>query len=592
MKNRNRDGLATANQAVQVISPEHQEIKLLRTSHLEDLQKARQDVQGFRTDLRMTALIECRKMTSPTGLEIGGRNALVTIGLVILMISLPETHPPGNHQRVLPVALVALVMIPQTEIVPIALIVLLLLRQRQQSRHDTQLNIQMNRRTTSRDNLLTNQDAPETCRDGREMINLGVLETRSQGVLGMTSQGVLGMTSQVVLGMTSPDVLVMTSQVVLGMTSQVVLGMTSQDAPVISQDVPVMKNLVDLATNHQMTDLRGGRQRVLQDALVDLVMILQIEIVPIAQINTLQQQGQLSRLDTQLNTQMNQRTTSRGNLLTNRGAPETSRDGREMINLGVLETRSQGVLGRTSRSVREMISQVVLTMTSPDVLVMKSQVVLGMTSQDAPVISQDVPVMKDLVGLATNHQMTDLRGGRQRVLQDALVDLVMILQTEIVPIALIVLLLLRQRQLSLHDTQLNIQMNRRTTSRSNLLTNRGAQETSRDGREMINLGVLETRSQGVLGMTSQSVLEMTSQSILGMTSQGVLGMTSQDALMISQDVPVMKNLVGLATDHQMTDLRGGRQRVLQDALVDLVMILLTEIVPIAPINTPPQQEQL
>ena len=125
------------------------------------------------------------------------------------------------------------------------------------------------------------------------MINLGVLETRSQGVLGMTSQGVLGMTSQVVLGMTSPDVLVMKSQVVLGMTSQVVLGMTSQDAPVISQDVPVMKNLADLATNHQMTDLRGGRQRVLQDALVDLVMILLTEIVPIAPINTPPQQEQL-----------------------------------------------------------------------------------------------------------------------------------------------------------------------------------------------------------------------------------------------------------------------------------------------------------
>ena len=120
---------------------------------------------------------------------------------------------------------------------------------------------------------------------------------------------------------------------------------------------------------------------------------------------------------------MNRRTTSRGNLLTNLGAPETSRDGREMINLGVLETRSQGVLGMTSQSVLEM------------------------TSQDAPVISQDVPVMKDLLGLATNHQMTDLRGGRQRVLQDALVALVMILQTEIVPIARIVTLQLRQRHL-------------------------------------------------------------------------------------------------------------------------------------------------
>ena len=87
-----------------------------------------------------------------------------------------------------------------------------------------------------------------------------------------------------------------------------------------------------------------------------------------------------------------------------------------MINLGVLETRSQDVLGMTSQSV------------------------LGMTSQDAP-------VMKDLLGLATNHQMTDLRGGRQRVLQDALVALVMILQTEIVPIALIVTLQLRQRHL-------------------------------------------------------------------------------------------------------------------------------------------------
>ena len=223
---------------------------------------------------------------------------------------------------------------------------------------------------------------------------------------------------------------------------------------------------------------------------------------------------------------------------------------------------SQDALDTKGRDVREMRSPADREMTSPGVLVTKSQVVLG-------TISQDVPVMKNLAGLVTNHQMTDLRGDRQRVLQDALVDLVMILQTEIVPKALIVLLQLRQRQLSLHDTQLNIQMNQRTTSRGNLLTNRGAPETSRDGREMINLGVLETRSQDVLVMTSQ----------------GVLGMTSQD-------VPVMKNLVGLATNHQMTDLRGGRQRVLQDALVDLVMILLTEIVPIAPINTPPQQEQL
>ena len=223
---------------------------------------------------------------------------------------------------------------------------------------------------------------------------------------------------------------------------------------------------------------------------------------------------------------------------------------------------SQDALDTKGRDVREMRSQAGQEMTSPGVLVAKSQVVLETIGQDAPVISQDVPVMKNLVGLATNHQMTDLQGGRQRVLQDALVDLVMILQTEIVPIALIVLLQLRQRQLSLHDTHLNIQMNRRTTSRDNLQTNRGAPETSRDGREMINLGVLETRSQGVLGMTSQ----------------GVLGMTSQD-------VPVMKNLVGLATDHRMTDLRGGRQRVLQDALVDLVMILQTEIVPIARIVT-------
>ena len=67
-------------------------------------------------------------------------------------------------------------------------------------------------------------------------------------------------------------------------------------------------------------------------------------------------------------------------------------------------------------------------------------------------------------------------------------------------------------------------------------------------------------------------------------SQVVLAMTSQDA-------PVMKNLVGLVTNHRMTDLRGGRQRVLQDALVDLVMILHTEFVPIARIN-PPQQGQL
>ena len=215
---------------------------------------------------------------------------------------------------------------------------------------------------------------------------------------------------------------------------------------------------------------------------------------------------------------------------------------------------SQDALDTKGRDVREMRSPADREMTSPGVL---------------GTISQDVPVMKNLAGLVTNHQMTDLRGDRQRVLQDALVDLVMILQTEIVPKALIVLPQLRQRQLSLHDTQLNIQMNQRTTSRGNLLTNRGAPETSRDGREMINLGVLETRSQDVLVMTSQ----------------GVLGMTSQD-------VPVMKNLVGLATNHQMTDLRGGRQRVLQDALVDLVMIILTEIVPIAPINTPPQQEQL
>ena len=144
---------------------------------------------------------------------------------------------------------------------------------------------------------------------------------------------------------------------------------------------------------------------------------------------------------------MNQRTTSRDNLLTNRDAPETSRDGREMINLGVLETRSQGVLGMTSQGVLGMTSQSVLEMTSQDVPVMKSQIVLGMTRQDAPVISQDDPVLKNRVGLVTNHQMTDLRGGRQRVLQDALFDLVMILQTEIVPISQIVTLLLRQRQL-------------------------------------------------------------------------------------------------------------------------------------------------
>ena len=128
-------------------------------------------------------------------------------------------------------------------------------------------------------NRMTSQDALDT--KGRD-----VREMTSQSAQEMTSPDVLGMTSQVVLGMTS--------QVVLVMKSQVVLGMTSQDAPVISQDVPVMKDLVGLVTNHQMTDLRGDRQRVLQDALVDLVMILQTEIVLIAQINTPQeQQGQL-----------------------------------------------------------------------------------------------------------------------------------------------------------------------------------------------------------------------------------------------------------------------------------------------------------
>ena len=172
-----------------------------------------------------------------------------------------------------------------------------------------------------------------------------------------------------------------------------------------SQDVLEMAGRSALVTNHQMKVLQGGRQRVLQGVLVDLGMILRIEIVPIVRIVTQRlRRRQLSHRYTQLTIQMNRMT-------------------------------SQDALDTKGRDVREMPSQSAQETTSPDVLVMKSQVVLGMTSQDAPVISQDVPVMKDLVGLVTNHQMTDLRGGRQRVLQDALVDLVMILQTEIVLIA-------------------------------------------------------------------------------------------------------------------------------------------------------------
>ena len=151
-------------------------------------------------------------------------------------------------------------------------------------------------------------------------------------------------------------------------------------------------------------------------------------------------------------------------------------------------------------------SQVVLGTRSPDVLVTRGQVVLRMTSQDALMISQDVPVMKDLVGLGTNHQMTDLRGGRQRVLQDALVDLVMILRTKIVRKVPIATQELRQEQ-SHHDIPLSIRMNRKTTSP-------GVLETKVQDVQMTNQDVREMMSPGVLGivpkMMNQEDLEMTS----------------------------------------------------------------------------------
>ena len=375
----------------------------------------------------------------------------------------------------------------------------------------------MNQRTTSRDNLLTNQDVPETSRDGREMINLGVLETRNQGVLGMTSQGVLGMTSQSVREMTSQDALVI---------SQVVLGMTSQDGLVTS--LPTMVH-------------RGGPRRVLPDVLSDLVMIPQTENSrEVPTVSLVGQQGQLSPHAIPLNTQMSLMTISPDALqmmsqftqemtdqsaleLTNRGGLKATDQGALVTSLVDQEPNLRRVLAATFLERRGLLSRRDMPLNILMNLRTRSQVALKTrnpgvleTNQVVRVISRDAREMTSLVV----PEMTN------RVVRE--------------------------------------------------MTSQDVREISQGVREMTSLVVQEMTSRDVREMINRVVLEMTNRDVREI-SQGVREMTSLVVPEISQGDPAINHpRIALRQGPQRADPSDLRMNL--QTGVDLKVLIVTLLV--------------